>query len=127
MGVDHGDAAAPSVPVQRKYRYRRTSVAGIFFSCTTSSRDLMIGLVVMLVPKLSLCFCTYFIHTTYFTYDTYHTYSTHVMRMIQPQQQQYSKEYYRVLLLLAASCCCCTFAPYRGSRVLALRRGDLAS
>ena len=28
--VDH-DAAAPSLPVQRVYRYRRTFVAGIFF------------------------------------------------------------------------------------------------
>ena len=30
MGVDHGHAAAPSLPVQRKYRYWRTFVAGIF-------------------------------------------------------------------------------------------------
>ena len=31
MGVDHGDAAAQSLPVQRKYRYRRTFVARIIF------------------------------------------------------------------------------------------------
>ena len=73
MGVDHGDAVAPSLPVQRKYRYSRTFVDGIFLSFTALSRNIMIGLVFMLILKRSLGFLRYWIRTTCFTYDTYQT------------------------------------------------------
>ena len=59
------------------------SQLGFFLSCTTMYRNIMSGLVVMLIPKRSLCFHTYWIRPTCFTYDTYqvshilyHTYDT---------------------------------------------------